>query len=70
MIKKKSPHFISPGTIQFDLMAVNKEPNRFSAKQLDDYNRMELIRHIKDPELSKDIVKMVKELIKRAYPEQ
>lgn len=37
---------------------------------LDECNRLELIRYIEDPNLCEEIVKQVKELIKRTYPKQ
>lgn len=55
---------------QFDIERVNKNSSRLKTELLDDCNRLELIRHIKDPALCDEIVKQVQELIKRTYPKQ
>lgn len=56
--------------LQLDIKRINKASTRLDPDHLDECNRLELIRHINDPILCKDIVKQVQELIKRAYAQE
>lgn len=49
---------------------MHSNSTRLKPEILAECNRLELVRHIQDPNLCDGIVKQVKELIKQAYPKQ
>lgn len=55
---------------QFDINKVNKASSRLNTGYLEECNRLELIRYIKDPILCDEVVKQTTELIKRTYPKE
>lgn len=62
--------FFSFDFFKFDVEKVNKNSTRLKTELLDECNRLELIRHIKDPSLCVEIIKQIQELIKQNYPKQ
>lgn len=55
---------------QFDISLVHSHSGRLAFDYLDNYNRLEIIRQVSDPERCEELVDRVQSLIQKEYPEE